>query len=254
MKNIFNGKRFMMLLKKEALDLRSQYLMLILIVTCIFLVAFLFFTASGNDSYMIYGRLRYVIGYMLVFGSMLFAPFLLYKRYNYKTHGINYFMLPASQVEKWFSMFLNCAIVTPVVMILAFTLIDLCLYPFYPWAEKSLWLASFDSEISSDILMILALQSLIFLGNIWFQRAKVQKTIAIIIILTIAYTVLMSILGKASGSGQIGETSVGVSVNIGNLSDILPQTWRIIIQTILFLIAPIGLWIISFRKIKEQQL
>jgi len=253
MKNIFNGKRFVMLLQKEAQNLRSQYFTLILIVTCVFLVASLLFAVSGNDNYVIYGRLRFGIGNMLIWGSMLFAPFQLYKGYNHKIYGVNYFMLPASQTEKWMSMFFYCVIVTPVLMILSITLIDLCLYPFYPWVEKSLWYTTADTT-SSDILMLLAFQSLFFLGNIWFQQAKVQKTIATVIILMVAYTVLMVILGKVSGSGQMRSTnSFSLSLSFGDLLDI-SQTWKTIIQTIIFLVAPIGLWIVSFIKMKKRSL
>jgi len=254
MKNIFNGKRFMALLQNEALDLCSQYLKIILIGACVFLAISLLFIASGNDNHMIYERLRYVISYMFIFGSMLLAPFQLYKRYNHKTHGVNYFMLPASQTEKWLSMFFYCVIVMPVVAILAFALIDLCLYPFYPWAEKSLW-SLYDTVASSDILTILAIQSIFFLGNIWFKRSKLQKTIMVIIILMVAYTALMSVLGKVAGSGEIIEMNqFSLSLSFGSLLDIIPQTWRVVIQAIIFLIAPIGLWILSFKKMQKQEL
>ena len=237
-----------MVLQKDANDLRRQYLTLILIITSAFLVTFLLFAFSENP-FIKYEQARFVIGNILVWGAMLFAPFQLYKRYNHKIHGANYFMLPALQTEKWTSMFFYCVIVTPVVMILVFTLLDLCLYPFYPWAEKSLWFSSYDVR-TSDILMILALQSQIFLGNIWFQRAKMQKTIAAIIILIVVHFFLSMIFVKILGIYRTPYAFVNINIS---MSDI-PTVWSIINKTISCLVAPIGLWIVSFMKMKEQQL
>ena len=255
MKNIFNGKRFMTLLKKEAYDLRSQYLKLMLIVTCTFLVIFLLFLFADNkETNIAYGRMRFVIGIMFLLGGTLLAPFQLYKRHNNKIFGVNYFMLPASQTEKWLSMFFYCVIATPVVLLLSITLIDLCLYPFYPWADKSLWLtfnnmdSNYDKTLFETLLNLFSVQSMFFLGNIWFKRAKVQKTILAMIILMIAYIAFVGILVKLSGITNIPPIQ-GISFELGEFSYILQ-----IFKTINYLIAPVGLWIVSFMKMKEQQL
>ena len=259
MKNIFNGKRFMSLLQKDALDSRNQYLKLILIVVCTFLVISLISILTDPNDHRAYEEGRHFIGSMFVCGAMLLAPFQLYKRYNHKIFGVNYFMLPASQFEKWLSMFFYCVIATPIVIILTITLIDLCMYPFYPWAEKTLWFNSSDLaniKLSKDaIITFFAFQSILFLGNVWFKRAKVQKTILAIIILMIAFVLFAYILVKVSGimdiASEISNTSL--SIDIKDLSDV-PQTWKIITKAIYCLVAPIGLWIVSFMKMKEQQL
>jgi len=255
MKNIFDGKRFMSLLQKEAYDLRPQYLKLILIITCTFLVAFLL-TAFLETSFKAFAAARYSISGVFLWGTILLAPFLLYKRYNHKIYGVNYFMLPASQLEKWLSMFFYCVIVTFVVTILTITMIDLCLYPFFPWNEKSLWITfsevSFHNYFNSKnvleaLMFYLAFQSLCFLGNIWFQRAKIQKAVAAIIILLIVSQALTLIFVKIFG---IVKTPYAVSYD----TNIIPEVWSIINRTIWYLVAPIGLWIVSFMKMKEQQL
>jgi hypothetical protein len=262
MKNIFNGKRFMSLLQKEAYDLRSQYLKLALIVACTFLVVFIIFIASTGSNYVEYGKTRFSLATVFVCGGMLLAPFQLYKRYNNKIFGVNYFMLPASQAEKWLSMFINCVIVTPIVMILTITLIDVCTYPFLSFTDKSLWLTisnysnnNFNStKVLSDVLLtFFAIQSLFFLGNIWFKRAKVQKTILAIIILMIAFGLFAFMLVKVSGIIDIAKvTPANFSININDMSDV-SQTWKVISKTIYYLIAPVGLWIVSFMKMREQQ-
>jgi hypothetical protein len=256
MENIFNGKRFMSLLKKEAYDLRNQYLKLILIVACTFLVIFFFSAISHGSNFTNYDKIRFSIGNMLIWGSMLLAPFQLYKRYNHKIYGVNYFMLPASQTEKWISMFFYCAIATPVVMILSITLVDLCLYPFYPWADKALWFNSSSLiyiKLSKDaIIAFLAFQSILFLGNISFKRAKVQKTILSIIIFMIAFVVFTMFFAKVLGT-EIFQHS-GSSSALLNMAEAVSHQWKAITKIINYLIAPLGLWIVSFLKLKEQQL
>jgi hypothetical protein len=264
MKNIFNGKRFMALLKKEALDLRSQYLKIILIMACTFLVIFFLFAFFGKDNFADYAKTRFTIGNMFIWICTLIAPFQLYKRFNHKIYGVNYFMLPASQTEKWLSMLFYCVIVTPVVLILTITLIDLCLYPFYPWAEKSLWFNSPDFKFSSDqvklvdaIMTFIAFQSLVLLGNIWFQRAKMQKTIAAIIVLFVVHLIFMLILTKLFGEIKFANGSSGIGLSMSFTARNMlgfPKVWGVVSMIISYLIAPIGLWIVSFMKMKEQQL
>ena len=248
-----------MLLKKEAYDLRNQYLKLMLIVACTFLVVFFISLFAENESFMDYTRACYILCAAFVVGSILLAPFQLYKRYNHKIYGVNYFMLPASQTEKWLSMFFYCVIVTPVVLILSITLMDLFPYLFYPVAEKSLWFNNFKSSMTNStrtlfdaLITVFVFQSILFLGNVWFKRAKVQKTILAIIIFMIAFIVFSAILVKTSGIN----TSKMLMSNIYGLTNVIDdsQTWKIISKTIYYLVAPIGLWIVSFMKMREQQL
>ena len=171
-------------------------------------------------------------------------------------------MLPASQTEKWLSMFFYCVIVTPVVIVLTVTLIDLCLYPFYPWAEKSLWFtfnnldSNYDKTLFETLLNLFAIQSMLFLGNIWFKRAKVQKTILTIIILMVAYAIFLLILAKTLGTISINNSSgIGLSLSVDYKNFLgVSKIWNTINMTISYLIAPVGLWIVSFMKMKEQQL
>ena len=264
MKNIFNGKRFLMLLKKEAYDLRSQYLKLMLIVACIFLIVFISLLISEGGTDIQYGKTRFAFATAFICGGILLAPFQLYKRYNNRIFGVNYFMLPASQTEKWLSMFFSCVIVTPIVIILTVTLIDICAYPFLPFTDKSLWLtfsnysninfSDSNKTLSETLITFFAIQSILFLGNVWFKRSKVQKTILAIIILMVSYSIFLLILAKVSGIIDMARVVSGnFSINLNDMSDI-PQTWKTISKTISFLVAPIGLWIVSFMKMREQQL
>ena len=260
MENIFNAKRFLMLLKKEAYELRSQYVRLILIAASVIFVAFFMYSLSKSTSYIEYRRIFYSLGALIVFVTIVRTPFSLYENFNNKINGVNYYMLPASQAEKWLSMFSHCVIITPIVLFSIITLIDLCLYPFYPWADKSLWF-TFSShtnltanKILSALITVFAFQSLSLLGTIWFKDSKSQKTIGSMIILLVVYIIFLLILASVSGLINIARTFPAVvNISFGDMSYV-PQTWKIVSKTITFLIAPIGLWIVSFMKMKEQQI
>ena len=99
---------------------------------------------------------------------------------------------------------------------------------------------------------------MLFLGNIWFQRAKIQKTIVATIILLFAHIIFIVILVKLYG--EIGRANISINgfgvTAFKNAMNTLgvPEIWSIISVTISCLVAPVGLWIVSFMKMKEQQL
>lgn len=248
MNNTFNLKRFAMILKKDAQDLSGKYIKLLLIVTITFLVIF-FLSLLGNiESFKEYNSIRYAAAFVFIWGGTILAPFQLYKHYNNRMHGTAYFMLPASQTEKWLSMLFYCAVATPVVLAASVTIIDICLYPVYIWENKTLLIATYTWQGTGyAIISILAAQALFFLGNIWFQQSKVQKTIGALCIFSVAYIVLILILNSTSDNNNFsGYGTFSGFVQIPNISAV---------QTIIScIIAPVGLWAVSFIRMKEQQL
>jgi len=269
MNNIFSYHRFLLMLRKDAADLRSQFIKILLISFGIGLVIF-FLTnysagISGGKEFEI---VRFVIVVLVVVCNMLFAPFILYKRFNHRTTGVSNFMLPASQLEKWLSMFFYCLIVTPLLSIAALTLADLCLLPFYPLEGTSLWFLS-DITVHSSVhipsthifLYMLVYQALFFFCNIWFQNSKVQKTFGVLIIVSVASALFSGIL---AGLFPMADVS-GLLKIVGNADDAQIATTMIsgiygtsgtwpIISLFLTVFTFMGIWYASFLKWKEQEL
>ncbi|MDR2926972.1 MAG: hypothetical protein LBV41_02035 [Cytophagaceae bacterium] len=269
MNNTFNWQRFTMVLRKDMQGLSRQFIQLAIIIAAAFLIIFVYTLVFGKG-YDTYNNIRLAVITGIFIGVTFTAPFQLYKRYNHKIYGVNYFMLPASLTEKWFSMWFYCGIVTPLFIVLASTVTDCCLYPFYTWTEKALWFSfALPSVLPKGLLTLdviisfFAVQSLLFLGNAWFQRAKVQKTVIGIIIFSAVYAMFISVLLSSAISifnfdliADISPTpdDSQITANLSINTDYIPTTGLMILKFISCLIAPVGLWFVSFLKMKEQQL
>jgi len=263
MNNVFSHRRFFLLLQKDAADLRPKFIRLLLVSFGIGLLTLLLANYVMNEVH--YDIFRLIVGVLVVTCVTLFAPFQFYKHFNHRTMGVSYFMLPASQFEKWLSMFFYCLIVTPVLSILALTLADLCMLPVYPWDGMTLWFlgdtahTAFNQlgNLSISYLLIFGIlggQSLFFLCNTWFQESKVRKTFAVIIIIIIVNITLRSFFDESIVSKMLtintGEDTFYLSITdeLNNL-----RFWQTV-RIILLVPIPIGLWYASFLKLKEQEL
>ncbi len=114
MNNIFSLHRFLLLLRKEAADLRPKFLKIALIPFCVALGCFVLtkiFPDIEHISSNVFDEIRVLIGGITICWCTWVAPFMLYKHFNHRVKGVNYFMLPASQLEKWLSMFFYCIII-----------------------------------------------------------------------------------------------------------------------------------------------
>ena len=82
--------------------------------------------------------IRYSMLCMWMFLAMLLVPSKVYGNANLSREGVGFAMLPASSLEKFISMFIYCAIVTPVVVFFGGFLVDtlLSLFPFGGFEER----------------------------------------------------------------------------------------------------------------------
>jgi hypothetical protein len=257
------------MLRKDAADLRSKFIKILLISFGIGLAIF-FLTnySTGISGSRDFEMVRFVIGTLAVVCNMLFAPFILYKRFNYRTIGVSHFMLPASQLEKWLSMFFYSLIVTPLLSIAALTLADICLLPVYPLEGTTLWFLDGTASrvfafmpLINFVAYMLLCQSLFFLCNIWFQSSKVQKTFAVLIIMGVVNTFFSGLLSglfpatKATDilniAGNVNDTELATTM-IRGIYD-APGPWPIV-SLLLIVLVTFGIWYASFLKWKEQEL
>jgi len=271
MNNVFSYHRFSLMLRKDAADLRSNFIKILLISFGIGLFFFFminyFKQIEAPDSGE-FERMRFIIIWLTVVCNLLFAPFILYKRFNYRTNGVSHFMLPASQLEKWLSMFFYCLIATPLLSIAALTLADLCLLPFYPLSGTILWFLDgtlplvFSHILAVNFFIyILSYQALFFFCNIWFQKSKVQKTFAVLIILAVFSAFFSALLtGLFPLPNFTDLAKVGVYTNDIHLATTMLRgiyniggAWSTV-SLLLTIFTITGIWYASFLKWKEQEL
>ena len=266
MNNIFSYHRFLSLLRKDAADLRPKFIKILLISFGIGLIIFGFLNYNLRTNYE-FGMSRFTILCIAVICYMIFAPFILYKRFNDRSAGVSYFMLPASQLEKWTVMFFYCVIVTPLLSLAALTFADLCLLPFYPLQGTTLWFL--DGTVASVFsimpfvtvtLYVLLFQSLFFLCNIWFQSRKGLKTVVVLIIISFAETLFSAMLIQlfplsVADLTKVVENVGGSGFTFFIMHNLYNTVGLVQIVTLLLMgCMALGLWYASFLKLKEQEL
>lgn len=129
MNNTFSFNRFKNLLLKDGKMYIRNFGTSLIVWCClnaIFWVFNLLFRSSSDEVFR--------LGMLCVWTAlaMMMVPEKVYGKANLSREGVGFAMLPASSLEKFVSMFLYCAIVTPVVVFFGGYLVDalLSLFPF----------------------------------------------------------------------------------------------------------------------------
>ena len=148
-------------------------------------------------------------GFLLVLAiiAMILAPSRLYKNANDSRKGIQFAMLPASNLEKFLSMSIFCLVVTPLLYLVSAVVID-CILTLIPGKNPYGWFVIgeiFDInivkvELNDDIFLmslpfyqvflLLSYVSIFMFTNMIFKRRKVSKTIGILALIGIIFMVI----------------------------------------------------------------
>ena len=129
MNNTFNFNRFKNLLLKDGKTYIRNFGSTLIAFCCMTAIIWIFSLLFGRPAE---GVSRLVVIVASVIFAMMIAPSKVYGNANLSREGVGFAMLPASSLEKFISMFLYCAIVTPVVVFFGGYLVDtlLSLFPF----------------------------------------------------------------------------------------------------------------------------
>ncbi len=258
-------KRFLHIMK---LDFFSNLKAFILPTSAIFGIMFALLFISGGESNFVVSTpmfilLLYITGYRL--SSRSFADI------HHPTHSISFFMIPASQFEKFLSRLLLTSIVFLIFSVLSFFLFSLIIHGIAPllW-KKSIPIFNpflhgsqslFDLK-NPDMLQIyftfIVTQSIFLTGSIFFKNHPMSKTFIFIILINFGLSILMGIL-----------TSLFHWEILSNLFNLDPQTlfphWSEVaienIPTLLQvgteiifygILAPV-LWTLAYFRLKKTQ-
>jgi hypothetical protein len=205
MNNTFDFNRFKNLLLKDGKMYIRNYGTGLIVVCCLNAIFWIFNLLFGTSSDPAF-RLGMLFTWTAL--AMMMVPEKVYGKANLSREGVSFAMLPASSLEKFISMFLYCAIVTPVVVFFGGYLVDalLSLFPFGGF-EKPIHLYSLnelvrmandsegviqagDMSLSIDELfhigairfvfymLFVMWASIYMLGNMIFKKHKAGKTFA----------------------------------------------------------------------------
>jgi hypothetical protein len=129
MNNTFAINRFKNLLLKDGKMYIRNFGTSIIVFCCLNAIFWIFNLLFGTNSEQLF-RLGMLC--IWTFLAMMLVPSKVYGNANLSREGVGFAMLPASSLEKFVSMFLYCAIVTPIVVFFGGYLVDafLSIFPF----------------------------------------------------------------------------------------------------------------------------
>lgn len=135
MNNTFSFKRFKDLLLNDGKMYIRNYGTAMLVFCSLPIVFWISNLILGSESAAVS---RGSLIYFIMILAMMLAPSKVYGHANLSREGVSFAMLPASSLEKFISMIVYCAIVTPLVAFIGSYLIDtlLSLFPFGGFDER----------------------------------------------------------------------------------------------------------------------
>ena len=205
MNNTFSFNRFKDLLLKDGKMYFRNFGTSLIVWCCLNAIFWIFNLLFGSTS-----NPQFRFGMLCVWTglAMMMVPSKVYGNANLSREGVSFAMLPASSLEKFVSMFLYCAIVTPIIVFFGGYLVDalLSLFPFGGF-EKPIQLHTLNDLIRvidnnegvvqagdmsvafTDVFPIGVMRTSLYmgivqwaaifmLGNMLFKKHKAGKTLA----------------------------------------------------------------------------
>ena len=284
MNNTFAFNRFKNLLLKDGKMYFRNFGITLTVFCCLpvifWIISLIELFAGSSSAISVPVLARFSLICMGVVFVLMLAPSKVYGNANLSQEGVGFAMLPASSLEKFLSMFLYCAIITPILAFFGSYLVDclLTLLPFGGFDEPIRLfslneVASFvdDGEdviregnvriTSDDLFPIGIIRTLYYggiiqwvaffmLGNMLFKKHKAGKTFACI--LGIGF--LMSFLSSAiiaANADRIGQWASRSDHDIEELVNFFHN--GMIVCMVAQLIITVLLLFFTYRKIKTQK-
>jgi hypothetical protein len=179
MSNTFDFKRFGQVLAKDWKNYFRNFGISLIVWCCI---PVLFWIATLVLDFEMDNGARAAIIASLVFSVLIFVPSKVYGKANLSRDGVGFAMLPATNLEKFLSMFLYCSVLTPLIVGLGSWAIDSLLY-LLPFGGFTYYFVVLPKSKLGLLLVTIACYGLLFssifvFGNMVFKKPKAGKTIA----------------------------------------------------------------------------
>ena len=229
MNNTFSFNRFKNLLLNDGKMYLRSFGTTLIVMCCLNAIFWIFNLLFGTETIPL-ARFGFLCLWTAL--AMMLIPEKVFGKANLSREGVSFAMMPASTLEKFISMFLYCAIVTPVIVFFGGYLIDtlLSLFPFGGF-ENSIRLYSVNDiaqmmndqtgvvqagELSvnfTDVFSIGAMRTSLYmsiiqwaaifmLGNMLFKKHKAGKTFACYLGIGYVLSTIMGAFMVTSGRMQ----------------------------------------------------
>ena len=221
MNNTFNINRFGNVVRRDGMSYFSNYgwTLVVLWALPVILWFLTYISMETFDTGVISNRTTTISTLMWL--SLMIVPSRLYKNYNDSRKGVILAMTPASSLEKFLSMILYCVVITPIIYLIGALFIDTILalkpgtnpydgfifsdffsknYESYreilSLGEEELNRSIYDYMLSKNhfiykVLQILGFTSLFMFTNMLFKKRKLSKTIGILTLLGIIFSIFV---------------------------------------------------------------
>lgn len=221
MNNTFNIKRFGNVVRRDGMSYFQNFgwTLIVLWALPVILWFLTYISMETFDTGIISNRDTKISTLMWL--SLMIVPSRLYKNYNDSRKGVILAMTPASSLEKFLSMILYCVVITPIVYLIGALFIDTILalkpgtnpydgfifsdffsknYELYrdilSLGEEELNRSIYDYMLSKNhfiykVLQILGFSSVFMFTNMLFKKRKLSKTIGIITLLGIIFSIFV---------------------------------------------------------------
>lgn len=262
MNAIFDINRFWKLEKRNLSFSKMQYWYILAGFTGVYLLSMLLkvwadFSLSG---------FIYVGAFIIIMcGPCLF------EKSRSKYTGIFDFILPASTFEKYLSIWLRYVVFIPALLCLLFFVLNTLtgLIPVEAIQRHAEgMIVDFSPSVERSIFFVLSIQSTYLAGYFYFKRYAFAKTSVFLLIVTILFFGLGVIIGSCSLAGQEMSFTVGAGNEVESfkadhsmaytlgygLATILKDTFLTVVENVLNVVYIVGLWIVSFFKLRETEI
>ena len=245
MSNTFNLKRFNQVLAYDWKRFIRNFGITLLVWIS---MPVMFWVTSLVFNFELPVEIREVILFGIVAITVMSAPSRIYGKVNLPREGVGFAMLPATNLEKFFSMFLYCSLVTPAVTLVGSWLVD-CLMALLPFGgfndiamnEDFLRNISFGDFIMLVIALVTtawAESSIFMFGNMLFKRRKSGKTFGWFLLIMFVLVLLLQLTNGWKLFDVIFSTDSKANV------------W---IFSAIMLVIACGFYFGTYRKIKTQK-
>ena len=223
MKEFFNINRFFKLVQKESSERFHMSLKIAAIFGALlagYWLSIIVFS-YGESTSIASSRASFIFFAAML--SMLIAPFNLYKSYNHKKGGIDYLLLPASVMEKYLSMLINCVILLPVFTFCTVLLTDTIITTVTPQIFNGYAISSLNlgEKFAKGYAEALIMQLGFIYCNLLFRKYKVTKTllstIGLYIVFAMTLVFLVTVVFKED---FLIMEKMNINISIDKISDI----------------------------------
>ena len=253
MSDTFDFGRFCKLLKYECVNYLPRYVKGMLVFAGFIVASWvvtIFYGSSINDR-------TDEISDLVVLATLL-SPYFVYGEINDRKKGYLYAMIPASNLEKLFSMMLVCMVAVPLFAYVALTATDVLL-----WLFSMIGVGGFNKIVFLNpapifdygvlILFYIAAMSTVMMFNVLFRKHKIMKTvlffIATFFVLVFGISLAVSMFARNFSSASAFYIWLGYNFSEHSLHETISLI-EIILLSLNIAVACVTLFV-TYRRIKR---